>query len=491
MMPLVVSVLLLHVVAGVQLKDFRGFPAINKFNDVANDLVTSVNDGHRELQVSDFDLFVVLVCEPWAQRLVDGGFSPSDFSCDCSSNNGEAPFQLSCTFNPICLSGSDLEQAYGETCPGEICTSISVGYEFGLNFAFELLQTDNNLTFTGDTGYKEIAIRSIPDLDTSEIFVVFENGQTFECREGSENCDPLANGDVPISFDCSNIQPGAVATCSLSFFDDFSVCPEGGAVAPIVFVPCFSGASTVMVRDKGPTEMTDLRLGDWVQVTGDDKYEPIYSFGHKNTEARADYLDISTTGTDRRKSPALEISKNHMLKLAKGGFVPAGALQVGDRLVSSDGTDAVVQSIETVQRQGIYAPFTESGTILVNGIVASTYVAYGESENLHVGNIDTYFTYQWLAHTFESLHRLAYKWNLVGEETYSESGVSHWVQGPHDFVSWLFQQHAVLVLPVVAVGIIVFGAISFVETAPAALLLGVLVFVNIMRPTISPAKKRN
>lgn len=56
-----------------------------------------------------------------------------------------------------------------------------------------------------------------------------------------------------------------------------------------------------------------------------------------------------------------------------------GSSKVGDKLVSHDGDSVEVTKIGSVERQGFYSPLTEDGTLVVNGYVASNYVAFGEA----------------------------------------------------------------------------------------------------------------
>lgn len=53
-------------------------------------------------------------------------------------------------------------------------------------------------------------------------------------------------------------------------------------------------------------------------------------------------------------------------------------VRVGDRMWATEGSSAslvevVVTSISEVQKQGLYNPYTMGGTIVVNGVVASTH----------------------------------------------------------------------------------------------------------------------
>lgn len=243
--------------------------------------------------------------------------------------------------------------------------------------------------------------------------------------------------------------------------------PEG-EVTPPPFGICFSGSSMVEVENKGSVKMADLALGDNVQV-GNNKFEPIYSFGHKDSTSSAEFLRITTEGS----SAPLEISPDHMVAIEGGRHVPASLVKTGDMLLTvSDGV-AAVTNVKNVVRKGVFAPFTASGSIVVNGIVASNYIAYQGSEYLKVGEIETPLSYQWVAHTFNSVHRLAVMAGFTGE-TYSEGeeGISHWVAMPHKMFSWVVDQNIVVSASLIGLALPLFSLAWLIEllvSNPAAL----------------------
>lgn len=194
---------------------------------------------------------------------------------------------------------------------------------------------------------------------------------------------------------------------------------------------CFPGDATVQVRDKGVTLMSDLKLGDKV-LTGNGKYESVYSFGHRNPDAnKNDFLEL-TAGTT-----SLALTSDHMILLKGGSYVPSSIVQIGDELLMSNGVSTEVQSIRRVQKKGVFAPFTASGTIVVNDIHASSFISFQASATLRVGGVNTGLTFQFLAYTFEMPHRM---WCLKGchEESYTVDGISIWVDGPHRLARRLF-----------------------------------------------------
>lgn len=227
--------------------------------------------------------------------------------------------------------------------------------------------------------------------------------------------------------------------------------PKGGLVA------CFTGDMQVTTRT-GNVAMRDLALGDRV-LTGAGTFEPIYSFGHKHDYISATFLQIHTDRTS-----ALEISKDHMVFTSKAHAVPASALKEGDALLLPNGEFASIQSIRDVKREGMYAPFTLSGSVVVNGIVASSYVGLQDtSAYLRLGKyLQTPLTLQWLAHVFESPHRLAFRLGFV-EEQYTRQGVSHWVNFPFLAANWLMKQNSFVMVLIVLPLLAVFGFIWCLE----------------------------
>jgi len=156
---------------------------------------------------------------------------------------------------------------------------------------------------------------------------------------------------------------------------------EGFEIAGIC-LDCFSGLSTVDVQGQGITRMDALKVGDAV-LTADGTYSEVYSYGHFAPERKVEYLQIQTDVSRQNQQPPLEISAEHLL-YANGKLVPASQVKVGDALQESTTTAAtaaavptqVVVSLRKVTRRGAYAPFTKSGNLVVNGVVASSYVAF-------------------------------------------------------------------------------------------------------------------
>jgi hypothetical protein len=241
------------------------------------------------------------------------------------------------------------------------------------------------------------------------------------------------------------------AKIEIRTINDVPTCPRNGTLSsgllsapPSALFECFSGDSVVIVEGQGERRMRDLKLGNRV-LTRHDKFETVYSFGHFDHDNEADFLLLEPSN--------LEISPKHMVFVQSRGAIPASTVQVGDILEGG----SKITEIHVVKKKGMYAPFTSSGTISVNGVVASSYIAFQESRLFKIGPIPT-TSHHWLAHTFEIPHRIWCLY-LVGcdGERYTESGISVWVSRPLKAASWLVQQHPViislLVLPIIFTGV--------------------------------------
>jgi len=246
-------------------------------------------------------------------------------------------------------------------------------------------------------------------------------------------------------------------------------------LVPSPFVGCFSANQTVELADGTRRNMSELKIGDQVRVMmhstststltlEEVRYEPIYSFGHYAPKAVGEFIDIN--------EGLLQVSPSHLVLSDDEHhhhWIPASLLQVGDYLLAQQQHSSTsnnsnqttttpnriqIDSIQTVIRHdGLYAPFTLSGTILVNdaGIVASTFISLQENQEcLHLGGttttvFNTRLSFQWLSYVFESVHRLWFRLfvlfitsnNTKEVESYNEDGMSYWVALPHQIMKWI------------------------------------------------------
>jgi hypothetical protein len=216
---------------------------------------------------------------------------------------------------------------------------------------------------------------------------------------------------------------------------------------------CFSGETTVDVKGRGSIAMASLQLGDEILVASG-QYETVYSFGHRHETDEASYLRFEPSN--------LEISMDHMVKIA-GSYTPASSIRVGDILEMGTGEVVAVKAIDTVIRRGVYAPFTMSGTIVVNKIKASSYVSFQGSDHLMIGRWRTPLSFQWIAHVSQSPHRLWIRMVGIGEEVYTDEGMSTWISIPHQFAQWYLDQSSIVMILLLVPALALLVAASAVE----------------------------
>jgi hypothetical protein len=129
-------------------------------------------------------------------------------------------------------------------------------------------------------------------------------------------------------------------------------------------------------------------------------------------------------------------------------------LSVGDFLSLANGERAEILRIHPIVRRGAYAPFTESGKLIANDLVVSSFVAMNPNRSdVNVYGIPV-LSYHWLAYVTQSPHRLHCKMFGVNEAPlYTEDGLSVWVVAPFEAASWIVRQHEVLQLMILSLAV--------------------------------------
>lgn len=134
--------------------------------------------------------------------------------------------------------------------------------------------------------------------------------------------------------------------------------------------------------------MRSLKLGDRVKV-GLGAFSDVYMFTHKIPEGRFEFVEIITAS-----GHAFRATSGHYL-YANDVLAPAGAILVGDRMRLGDGSESPAVSVERVVDEGIFAPQTVHGDILVNGIVSSTYTTFISPPLAHKVLVPMRVLYNW------------------------------------------------------------------------------------------------
>lgn len=159
---------------------------------------------------------------------------------------------------------------------------------------------------------------------------------------------------------------------------------------------CFPSSASVRLVDGSSKQMSDLTIGDIVQVAHlspssssssshhtdnnntEFSFSPIIGFSHRLDDVLyGDFVTITS-------------SDGSSLTLTSGHFTYAPSLKaardvrVGDALPhgpnGGEGRRTVVKVVHGVTDRGLYNPHTETGTIVVNGLVTSCYT---ESVGVH------------------------------------------------------------------------------------------------------------
>jgi Hint module len=148
--------------------------------------------------------------------------------------------------------------------------------------------------------------------------------------------------------------------------------PTAPVQAPIPIPPsCFSALNFVEVKGVGEVAMSQLKIGDYVKTNNND-FTQVYGFGHYDHDLETDFIQIILEGTLSVEYPPTEVTSHHLVFVERNNkqyTIPAGDVIIGDTLNGKR-----VQMIQSISRRGVYAPLTQSGEIMVNGIRASNYI---------------------------------------------------------------------------------------------------------------------
>jgi len=206
---------------------------------------------------------------------------------------------------------------------------------------------------------------------------------------------------------------------------------------------CFSGNMEVVVQGKGVVPMEALQVGDYVKIGNGEVFEQVYAFGHRVPQKYAEFVQLHTNA-----GAPLEMTGEHLVFVhGKINPVRADSIEVGD-LLQSEGNDAVVRKIKVVARNGIYNPLTRSGTIQVNGIAASNYIAFQKENNEYAefqGGIKV-MSHHDAAHIAMTPYRFYCTTLAMCDIDDTNSGMPVYVSMGIELIEWSKQQHILVQL---------------------------------------------
>ncbi|KAJ3191826.1 hypothetical protein HDU82_003394 [Entophlyctis luteolus] len=224
--------------------------------------------------------------------------------------------------------------------------------------------------------------------DTTQSCIVCQLGQTTNCGAGDDTVE---------SEDC---------VC-----EAITACWEEGLCADQCCdgCGCFPSDAVVDVENVGLVRMSELKVGDRVLSRAENGmriYEDIYMFGHQDPLAQAVFVQIQLNA----RNLTLELTSDHFMptlgQSGKEAYLRAGKLQVGMKVLLSDGTVSEITRINRIHKSGLFNPYTLSGRIVVNSIVASSHSGFLLDSVFDWMGLDAYLpiTYQ----TLFAPARLAY-----------------------------------------------------------------------------------
>jgi hypothetical protein len=246
----------------------------------------------------------------------------------------------------------------------------------------------------------------------------------------------------------------------MDWYDYDTFAPIGGGGGGSGGSGCFSEFSTVHVDHvPEPVAMKDLQVGDRV-LTASGRYEQVYAFGHFKKDVMSDFLEIET------ELGKLDVTAEHLVFLSgQRDPVRADQVTVGTKLQGVEGAVTVTQ-IKHVRKSGLYAPLTESGTLVADGVYASCYI----------WTIDAPISQHMLAHaTLTPFRKLCGSALFAFCREYTENGMPQFIDSSLQLASWFNSiggssvvKNILLAIYVIAVSII--ALLSFAIVSPTTIL---------------------
>lgn len=167
-------------------------------------------------------------------------------------------------------------------------------------------------------------------------------------------------------------------------------------IVELVSSLCFSAFNDVDVLGSDSKVFIDsIKVGDYVRDSPS-SFSRVISLGHFDENTKAQFLRIHSNNADVVNNAVvvnantIELTAKHMMFVKGKGAIPADMVRVGDELFHGN----KVTDIDLVTRNGVYAPITESGNIMVSGVLASSYAQLFGNNFLvksHLQNTLTHF----------------------------------------------------------------------------------------------------
>jgi len=166
----------------------------------------------------------------------------------------------------------------------------------------------------------------------------------------------------------SDFNSGGTSTGCTATVTDCAANPTASPPITSSDPKCFPAIAKVQLQDGSVKTMAELKVGDMVHV-GRNQYSKVFMFSHRMSAEESSSAFVSITTSNATK---IQLTGNHYLYV-NGALAAAHTVRVGDKLVTSDGSEDIVKGVENVRGEGLYNPHTMHGDIVVDGIITSCY----------------------------------------------------------------------------------------------------------------------
>merc|ERR1719187_2029202 len=183
-----------------------------------------------------------------------------------------------------------------------------------------------------------------------------KEGDSWTCKDGCNTCGCGAGGTLFHTRVGCVINPNG-EDYNIIDYEDY---------------PCFPGSSQVRLTTGDSRLMADLKTGDSIITIMDGKLTStkVLGFMYKKYGSGA-YLTIHTEDGNK-----VSLSGTHVMFVNTNEDVLAEDVDIGDIVMVEDGnnvTKSCVVNIEAGEKEGAYVPLTEHGTLLVDGVLCSSF----------------------------------------------------------------------------------------------------------------------
>lgn len=143
---------------------------------------------------------------------------------------------------------------------------------------------------------------------------------------------------------------------------------------------CFPKSASVRLSDGSSKTMDQIATGDVVRSDTDGTMSPVIAWTHKGEAIRTRFIKAST-----RLGNLVATSGHYVFTASQDrtNLVRMKDLSVGMKLIHESGAHVPIVSLSKFTESGVWNPQTQSGSIVVDGFVASCYTEAVEPRTSH------------------------------------------------------------------------------------------------------------